>query len=209
MDILGGMSNSNESQQVYLAFKTSHQQFFVNGEAPIKFQYLQLDPETFKSGWGRYTPAEGFEYKWDAKFGVLDAKPADDWKRAFSAWVLPQGHAHPLMWQRFTFAESSAFNSILGSFWNQKDANQGLLPVVRYEGSKPIQVGMGNSSELSFSFGKFAPRAAEFVLPSWYTDENAKPASDDNFVSPNAGLKDLVNETINESNSLLDESIPF
>ncbi len=54
VDILGGMSSSNESQQVYLAFKTSHQQFFANGETPVEFQYLQLDPSTFKSGWGRY-----------------------------------------------------------------------------------------------------------------------------------------------------------
>jgi len=32
MDILGGMSNSTEGQQVYLAFKTADQQFFVNGK---------------------------------------------------------------------------------------------------------------------------------------------------------------------------------
>ena len=53
MDILGGMSSSSgESQQVYLAFKTMQQKFFANGETPLDFQYLQLDPATFKSGWG-------------------------------------------------------------------------------------------------------------------------------------------------------------
>ena len=104
VDILGGMSNSNsESQQVYLAFKTSHQQFFANGETPVEFQYLQLDPSTFKSGWGRYTKAEGFEYSWDDKFGVVAPKPADDYKRAFSAWVFPQGAQHAYLWQRFTY----------------------------------------------------------------------------------------------------------
>ena len=100
MDILGGMSSSNgESQQVYLAFKTSHQQFFANGETPVEFQYLQLDPATFKSGWGRYTRADGFEYQWDEKFGVVSSKPAEDFKRAFSAWVFPQGAQHAYLWQ--------------------------------------------------------------------------------------------------------------
>lgn len=207
VDILGGMSNSNsESQQVYLAFKTSHQQFFANGETPVEFQYLQLDPSTFKSGWGRYTKAEGFEYHWDEKFGVVAPKPADDYKRAFSAWVFPQGAQHAYLWQRFTYAESSAFNSILGSFWNQMDSSSANLPVVKYEGSKPIQVGMGNSSELSFSFAKFAPRTAEFVIPSWYLEQEAPV--EDTFKSPNDGLSDKVAEMVNQ-NELSDDDIPF
>ena len=167
MDILGGMSNTNEGQQVYLAFKTAEQKFFVNGETPIEFQYLQLDPATFRSGWGAYRAATGFDFHWDDKFGVLNDKPDDDYKRAFSAWVLPQGHPHPLLWQRFTYAESSAFNSILGTFWNEKDAHPNQMPVVKYVGSKAIQVGMGKSSELTFEFAKFAERANEFILPAW------------------------------------------
>jgi len=206
MDILGGMSSSNEGQQVYLAFKTMQQQFFANGETPVEFQYLQLDPATFKSGWGRYTKADGFEYHWDDKFGVVSPKPEDDYKRAFSAWVFPQGAQHAYLWQRFTYAESSAFNNILGSFWNQMDSSSANLPVVKYEGSKPIQVGMGNSSELSFSFAKFAPRSAEFVIPSWYTDEE-KPV-EDTFKDPNAGLADKVQEMI-DKNELSDDDIPF
>ena len=206
MDILGGMSSSNEGQQVYLAFKTMQQQFFANGETPVEFQYLQLDPATFKSGWGRYTKADGFEYHWDDKFGVVSPKPEDDYKRAFSAWVFPQGAQHAYLWQRFTYAESSAFNNILGSFWNQMDSSSANLPVVKYEGSKPIQVGMGNSSELSFSFAKFAPRSAEFVIPQWYIDQEAPV--DDTFKDPNAGLADKVQEMI-DKNELSDDDIPF
>jgi len=209
MDILGGMSNPNsESQQVYLAFKTSHQQFFANGETPVEFQYLQLDPATFKSGWGRYTRADGFEYQWDEKFGVVSPKPAEDFKRAFSAWVFPQGAQHAYLWQRFTYAESSAFNSLLATFWNQMDASSTSLPVVKFEGSKPIQVGMGNSSELTFSFAKFAPRSNGFVIPSWYLDQEAPV--EDTFKSPNDGLSDLVNEQISKNTDLLtDDDIPF
>jgi len=206
VDILGGMSSSNESQQVYLAFKTSHQQFFANGETPVDFQYLQLDPATFKSGWGRYTKADGFEYAWDDKFGVVNPKPADDYKRAFSAWVMPQGAQHAYLWQRFTVAESRAFNTILGGFWNQMDASADSLPVVKYEGSKPVQVGMGTSSELSFSFAKFAPRADGFVIPQWYIDQEAPV--EDTFKSPNDGLAEKVQEMV-DKNELSDDDIPF
>ena len=76
---------------------------------------------------------------------------------------MPHGHDHALIWSRFTFAESSAFNKILSGFWNQMDANSDSLPVVEYKGSKEIQVGMGRSSELSFEFTKFAPRFDNFV----------------------------------------------
>ena len=147
-----------------------------------------------------------FQYQWDNKFGVVDSKPADDFKRAFSAWVFPQGAQHAYLWQRFTYAESSAFNSILASFWNQMDASSDSLPVVKFEGSKPIQVGMGNSSELTFSFAKFAPRSPEFVIPSWYTDQEAPV--EDTFKSPNDGLSDKVAEMVSQ-NELTDDDIPF
>ena len=88
------------------------------------------------------------------------------------------------------------------------DSSSANLPVVKYEGSKPIQVGMGNSSELSFSFAKFAPRTAEFVIPSWYLEQEAPV--EDTFKSPNDGLSDLVNEQISKNTDLLtDDDIPF
>jgi hypothetical protein len=205
MDILGGMSNTEEKPQIYFGFKTIGQQFFVNGETPIDFKYLQLDIDTFKSGWGRYTKSDGFEYQWDAKFGVVDPKPADDWKRAFSCWVMPDG-GHAMLWQRFTFAESSAFNKILGTFWNQKDANVGKLPVMEYKGSKPIQVGMGSSSELTFEFVKWGDRG--FQVPDWYVDPDAPVDNDDGFVSPNEGLADKVAEMVAKT-ELSDDDIPF
>jgi len=166
---------------------------------------LQLDIDTFKSGWGRYTKSDGFEYQWDAKFGVVDPKPADDWKRAFSCWVMPDG-GHAMLWQRFTFAESSAFNKILGTFWNQKDANVGKLPVMEYKGSKPIQVGMGSSSELTFEFVKWGDRG--FQVPDWYVDPDAPVDNDDGFVSPNEGLADKVAEMVAKT-ELSDDDIPF
>ena len=103
-----------------------------------------------------------------------------------------------------SYAETQAFNKILALFWNEKDANADLLPVVKYVGSKKIQVGMGQSSELSFEFAKFAPRSNEFVIPSWYYED------DTSDVKGNDGLSDLVDKQVNDSNDLLtDDDIPF
>ena len=129
MDILGGMSSGGESP--FLKFKTGDQQFYV-GDEPFQFQYLQLDPATFLSGWGIYYMATGFDFAWDKKFGVPEDRPVStdpkkEYKRAFSAWVLPQGSSRPLLWQNMSYAETQAFNKILALFWNEKDANADLL----------------------------------------------------------------------------------
>jgi|TARA_R100000084_G_C4632753_1_gene139289 hypothetical protein len=207
MDILGGMS-SGGGESPYLKWKTGDMKFY-NGENPIEFQYLQLDPSTFLSGWGAYNKATGYDFVWDEQFGVAKTKPSEEYKRAFSAWVLPQGLSRPLLWQNFTYAESQAFNKILSLFWNDRDKNGDLLPVVKFTGAKKLQVGLGQSSELSFEFAKFAPKSNEFVVPNWYY-EDSKEDNVDNFVSPNEGLSDLVNKQINDNNDLLtDEDIPF
>ena len=65
MDILGGMSSGGDSP--FLKFKTGDQQFYL-GENPIEFQYLQLDPATFLSGWGIYYMSTGYDFVWDKKF---------------------------------------------------------------------------------------------------------------------------------------------
>ena len=201
MDILGGMSSGGESP--YLKWKTGDMSFY-NGDNPIEFQYLQLDPSTFLSGWGCYKQVSGYDFVWDQQFGVMGTKPEEEYKRAFSAWVLPQGLSRPLLWQNMTFAETQAFNKILGLFWKDKDNNGDLLPVVKFTGARKLQVGLGQSSELSFEFAKFAPRSNEFVIPSWYYED------DTSDVKGNDGLSDLVNKQINDNNDLLtDDDIPF
>jgi hypothetical protein len=199
MDILGGMTNSEEKPQIYFGFKTIGQQFFANGETPIVFEELKLDINSFKSGWGTYTKAEGFKYQWDAEFGKAETRPDKEWKRAFSCWVLPKGH-HPMLWQRFSYSEATAFNSILDLFWDEKSQNPGKFPVVKYTGCKPIQVGQGSSSELSFKFVSWSDKG--FEIPEWYIDPDA-PA-DDGFKSPNDGLADLVNKAEEDN-----DDVPF
>ena len=81
----------------------------------LTLSILQLDPATFKSGWGRY--AGEYQYQWDAKFGELqNLNQQTIGREPLVACVMPHGHDHALIWSRFTFAESSAFNKILSWF---------------------------------------------------------------------------------------------
>jgi len=114
VDILGGMSSGSPTSS-FLAFKAADKRFYV-GEEALDVKYIQLDPATFQSGWGRYNIGTGYEFVWDDKFTVVGDKPADDYKRAFSAWLYTDAVDRPLLWQRFSYSESSAFNKMLGNF---------------------------------------------------------------------------------------------
>tara|TARA_R110000782_G_scaffold23299_3_gene61079 strand:+ start:172 stop:735 length:564 start_codon:yes stop_codon:yes gene_type:complete len=167
MDVLGGLSSNSDSS--FLTFKTADQAWYIGSEV-LDFTYMQLDPETFQSGWGMYNSGEWL-FKWDEKFGVPDDKPSDDYKRAFNAWVLVDGYDKPLNWVRFDYAQRTAFNQILGLFWNDLHGKAPALPTVKFEKSERITVGKGNSSELTFSWVDFKPRKAEFVIPEWANDD--------------------------------------
>ena len=67
--------------------------------------------------------------------------------------------------------ERTAFNQILGLFWNDLHGKAPALPTVKFEKSERITVGKGNSSELTFSWVDFKPRKAEFVIPEWANDD--------------------------------------
>ena len=96
-------------------------------------------------------------------------------------------------------------HKVYPDLYYDKDKNGDLLPVVKFTGAKKLQVGLGQSSELSFEFAKFAPRSNEFVIPSWYYEDN-----DTSDVKGNDGLSDLVNKQINDNDDTFgDEDIPF
>lgn len=165
VDILGGMGGG-DSATSFLSFKAGELKFYV-GDENVKFEYLQLDPLTFQSGWGAYNPTSGFDFVWDDKFGVVGVRPDETYKRAMSAWLYTDGTDRPLLWQRFSYCETSAFNKMLASFWHEKEGKEPNLPTFKFVDAKAIQVGMGKSAEINFDFVGFKPRKSEFVIPEW------------------------------------------
>ena len=174
MDILGVSSGGNSMN--FLSFKTKSQDWWINNESVVDFNYMQIDTDTIQSGWGVYTPQSGFDHVWDERLGVRSPQPAPigdvTWKRAFSVWLFLDGWDEPVLWQRHAFGERESFNKILPLFWNDlANAPKGTLPTVKYTGSKKVSVGAGESSEIEFEFVDFKPRKAEFILPEWVSDD--------------------------------------
>tara|TARA_R110001592_G_scaffold355285_1_gene655721 strand:- start:2033 stop:2629 length:597 start_codon:yes stop_codon:yes gene_type:complete len=196
MDILGVNGGGNSMN--FLSFKTNSQDWWINNESVVDFNYMQIDTDTIQSGWGIYTPQSGYDHVWDEKLGVRSPQPAAigdvTWKRAFSVWLFLDGWDEPVIWQRHSFGERESFNKILPLFWNSlASADKGTLPTIKYTGSKKVSVGAGFSSEIEFDFVDFKPRKAEFILPEWVSDdapsavvemqaeENRKPITTDDI----------------------------
>jgi hypothetical protein len=196
MDILGVSSGGNSMN--FLSFKTNSQDWWINSESVVDFNYMQIDTDTIQSGWGIYTPQNGYDHVWDEKLGVRSPQPDNigdsKWSRAFSVWLFLDGWDEPVIWQRHSWGERESFNKILPLFWNDlANAPQGTLPTVKYTGSKKVSVGAGMSSEIEFEFVDFKPRKAEFILPEWVSDdapsavvemqaeENRKPITTDDI----------------------------
>ena len=165
VDILGGLASETPTSS-FLAFKAHDLKRYV-GEEQIDFNYLQVDPATFLSGWGKYdSAARQFVFEWDDAFGKPKQRPAEDFKRSFSCWVFPDTAKRPLLWQRFSYGESTGFNSLLDTFWHDKEGKEGL-PVVEFMGAKHIQVGAGKSAEMHWSLAKWSQRNPDFIIPEW------------------------------------------
>ena len=57
MDILGVNGGGNSMN--FLSFKTNTQDWWINNESVVDFNYMQIDTDTIQSGWGIYTPQSG------------------------------------------------------------------------------------------------------------------------------------------------------
>lgn len=169
MEILHDSVNS-----MFIAHKAKEKCFW-NGEDILEFNYMILDPDTIKTGWGIYNQ-NGYEFKWDAVLGQKTPQPADGWKRAFSVWVYVDSHDKPLLWERFTYGEFESFKSLLKGFWYGKDENAPKLPCFKYLESEELKVGMGTTAIPRFEFVDWKDRPEKFVLPAHISGDDSAPA---------------------------------
>ena len=118
-------------------------------------------------------------YIWQKDLFSSVARPDEEYKKAFSVWVLPKyveganNIEHPVsLWQRHSFGEYKGFQEMGASFYaeSQKPENANKLPVVKYTGSESISIGKGATSIPHFEFVGMKDRPAEFVIPDWYSE---------------------------------------
>ena len=174
---------------------------WYRGKERIDANYFMIDPASMLMGWGKYTSGEGFSYVWQKDLFTSVARPDEEYKKAFSVWVLPKyiegsnnNIEHPVsLWQRHSFGEYKGFQEMGASFFaeTQKPENEGKLPVVKYTGSESISIGKGSTSIPHFEFVGMKDRPAEFVIPDWYSespsDNQNGESQSDNFLPKSDG----------------------
>ena len=152
---------------------------WYRGKEKIDANYFMIDLSTMLMGWGKYTAGEGYSYIWQKDLFSSVARPDEEYKKAFSVWVLPKyveganNIEHPVsLWQRHSFGEYKGFQEMGASFYaeSQKPENANKLPVVKYTGSESISIGKGATSIPHFEFVGMKDRPAEFVIPDWYSE---------------------------------------
>ena len=143
------------------------------------------------------------------------AKPDDEYKKAFSVWVLPKfvndkdNITHPVsLWQRNSFGEFKGFQGMGASFYAelQKPENKDKLPVVKWTGSETLTMGMGKSTIPHFELVGFKDRPAEFVIPNIGYDSSPSDNQQHDFLPKSDG--DTQDEAKN-FNAFEDDEIPF
>ena len=211
MEILQENNNS-----IYFAFKSTQKTFCV-GDEPVKFNRIQLDFNTLKTGWGRYCQQSNqyqFEFDVDKGLPVGSALPepnagdSNKFRKAFEVWVMLDGvETRPYLWRRETSGEHITFMEMLSSAWDSWHTSQDkeLLPVYRKKELITKTWKNGNKTYIaSFTFEGLEKRWDNFV--SYNVDQTE---SDDDWISPNAGLSDKVDEQVAKSGDLSEDDLPF
>jgi hypothetical protein len=169
---------------------------WYRGKERIDANYFMIDPATMLMGWGKYTSGEGYSYVWQKDLFSPVTRPDEEYKKAFSVWVLPKyvegsnNIEHPVsLWQRHSFGEYKGFQEMGASFFaeTQKPENEGKLPVVKYTG-----------------FG-MKDRPTDFVIPDWYSESPSDNQNDD-FLPKSDGDTQTSNPVLDTLDS---GDIPF
>ena len=104
---------------------------WYRGKESIDVNYFMIDPDTMLMGWGKYTSGEGYSYVWQKDLFTNIARPDDEYKKAFSVWVLPKfvndkdNITHSVsLWQRHSFGEYKGFQEMGASFYAESQNKQ-------------------------------------------------------------------------------------
>jgi len=169
-------SSSDNPKDLFLKHLSTEKKWYI-GDDVIDLEYIMLDPETIKTGIGRY--AKGYEFKWAEHKGGKRVKPDDNWKDAFSVWVFVKDQKKPVLWERMSWGEVRAFRDMCPSFWHGANKEAPNLPIFKFLKSKPVNFESGFESSIpEFEFLGYKPRPEGFVLPEWADEKDVPVAAE-------------------------------
>lgn len=128
-------------------------------EKEVQSPVFVADFDNIKTGWLLFLEGQAPSKVWDKDLSTPAEKPSDKHKRGFSLRLFSNAHFGGVVeLSSSSMHLCSAINSLYEQYEEQRGANAGLLPVVKYTGSTPMKDKMGTNYKPSFEIEKWVPR---------------------------------------------------
>ena len=132
------------------------------------------DFDNIKTGWLLFLEGQAPSKVWDESLTVAAEKPSEKHKRGFSLRLFSNNSFGGVVeLSSSSMHLCSAINDLYTIYEEQRGANAGMLPVVKYTGSSPMKDKMGTNYRPNFIIEKWVPRPAELDSEQ---DAPAQPA---------------------------------
>jgi hypothetical protein len=162
--------NINGGGGSYIRFMPSANAW-VYDKSEVTIDVIVFDQDTVRTGWGKMSEGNAPEWQWDERLGVGGPQPSSEHKRGFAIKLFAKGIG-TVEWSSTGTGPVIGFDAIFEQIWNQKAANPGKVPVVKYTGSTSTKIGKGNTRVPNFQLVKWADRDS---VP-WGNEEKAEAA---------------------------------
>lgn len=157
---LGNDGGSSKKFIRYMASTGSWSKSEKNGDGDyhdVNFDFGQavFDFANIKTGWAMFARGMSPEWVMDESLTKQASKPADgrEWKRGFKVDIYSDKMFDGVVeWSSNSTGASMGIADLYSAY--EKQAEDGKVPVVKFDGVKPIKVGMGSTNVPQFSIVK-------------------------------------------------------
>ena len=157
---LGNDGGSSKKFIRYMASTGSWSKSEKNGDGDyhdVNFDFGQavFDFANIQTGWAMFARGMSPEWVMDESLTKQASKPADgrEWKRGFKVDIYSDKMFDGVVeWSSNSTGASMGIADLYSAY--EKQAEDGKVPVVKFDGVKPIKVGMGSTNVPQFSIVK-------------------------------------------------------
>jgi hypothetical protein len=159
------LTENTGSYDPYIKFNSKSGRFSIKddsgNEKEVTPDQFILDLENIKTGWLYFATGLAPDRIWDANLTQPAPKPSDQHKRGFSLRFYSKKLGGVFELSGNSMHLRSSINDLYNSFEDQKSANAGLVPVVKFTGCQTMKDKMGTNYKPTFVIEKFVARPAE------------------------------------------------
>jgi hypothetical protein len=147
----------------WMASTSSWQRSGENGPEVITWSEAVFDLERIKTGWLKFEPGIAPEFQWDPSLQKAAPKPSDggEWKRGFAIKAFGESLDGLREWATNSKGAVIGLDKLHDLYLDGRGTNPAKLPVVKFEGAKPLKLGQGHTSVPIFTISKWVDRPAE------------------------------------------------